>query len=581
MGDQEKDEDSRDNSNDSSRAPKRNRWHVWRVVGFVAVALVAVLFVVAEYVVHHAEPMLRESIVSALADKFHSPVELDGLSVSVAHGLRVEGRGLRVMYIAGPQRPYAEQINAAAAHQPLPPQLSLQRFAFGLAWSDLRAMKARVDRVEVDGLQLHIPPHAQANLFQDEPVQKTSQQPRMHFLIGRVDCTHVQLYLETNKPGKDALRFDMYRLTLTDIAPDKPMLFEADLMNPHPVGEIHASGHLGPWMSLRPRSTPLDGHYVFAHADLGTIRGISGTLSSTGDYRGTLGSIAVEGVANVPDFALDVSAHPEPLHTQFVATVDGTTGDTYLQHVQALLGHSPFVTQGAIVRQHMADNTEGHDIALTVEMPHGHIEDLLTLGMRSDPAFMRGDVVLQAKLHIPPGHVRVIEKLQLAGNLRVDNVAFTNPSVQDRIDGLSMRAQGKPEDVKSAGHDRQQEVASQMAVTFALANGWLTAPSVHYAMPGATLQLAGVDRVTGNLFEFKGHIRTEARASQMVTGWKSMLLKPLDPIFAKNGAGLELPVMITGEHSSYKLGLASHNADETLDEMRRDIEARPAVSHAQ
>lgn len=543
-------------------------------MALVSVVVLAVLLAVTEYAVHHAEPIVRASIVSSLENKFHSPVELDGLSVSVVHGLRVEGRGLRVTYLAGPDRPYAEQINAAAAHQPLPPQLSLQRFAFRLAWHDLRALSARVDHVEVEGLQLHIPPHAQVNLFRDEPRPKQRHEPRMHFLIGRVDCTNVQLYLETDKPGKDALRFDIHRLTLTNLAPDKPMLYEAELINPHPVGEIHASGHLGPWSSQEPRSTPLDGHYVFAHADLGTIKGISGTLSSTGGYSGTLGNIAVQGVADVPDFALDVSAHPEPLHTQFVATVDGTTGDTYLHQVQAVLAHSPFVTEGAIVRQHMADNTEGHDISLAVQMPRGRIEDLLTLGMKSDPAFMRGATELHARVHIPPGHVRVIEKLQLAGTVQIDNVAFNNPSVQDKIDGLSMRAQGKPEDVKSAGHNRQQEVASQMAVTFALANGWLTAPSVHYALPGATLQLAGVDRLAGNLFEFKGHVRTEARASQMVTGWKSMLLKPLDPIFAKNGAGLELPVSITGEHSSYKLGLASHNADETLDEMRRDIEAR-------
>jgi hypothetical protein len=41
----------------------------------------------------------------------------------------------------------------------------------------------------------------------------------------------------------------------------------------------------------------------------------------------------------------------------------------------------------------------------------------------------------------------------------------------------------------------------------------------------------------------------------MVTGWKSILLKPVDPFFAKHGAGTELPVAITGNRANPQIGM--------------------------
>jgi hypothetical protein len=39
------------------------------------------------------------------------------------------------------------------------------------------------------------------------------------------------------------------------------------------------------------------------------------------------------------------------------------------------------------------------------------------------------------------------------------------------------------------------------------------------------------------------------------TWWKSVLLKPVDPFFHKNGAGAEIPVKISGTNTSPKFGL--------------------------
>jgi hypothetical protein len=51
----------------------------------------------------------------------------------------------------------------------------------------------------------------------------------------------------------------------------------------------------------------------------------------------------------------------------------------------------------------------------------------------------------------------------------------------------------------------------------------------------------------------------KAKLSQMTKGWKSILLKPVDPFFHKNGAGTEVPFKVTGTHSEPHFGLDFHH----------------------
>ena len=54
---------------------------------------------------------------------------------------------------------------------------------------------------------------------------------------------------------------------------------------------------------------------------------------------------------------------------------------------------------------------------------------------------------------------------------------------------------------------------------------------------------------------FKGTARTEATVSQMVGGWKGVLLKPADRLFKKNGAGTEVLIHIDGTQENPKFGI--------------------------
>jgi len=450
--------------------------------------------------------------------------------------------------------------------------LSVQTFTFRTSTRDLLHGRTRIGLVYAYGMEMHIPPPGQRGDLLDA---KPKPQPKVALLVDHIFVDTMKLVIENNTPEKEPLHFDIKDLDLHDVGAAQPFLYSADVLNPKPVGQIHAEGHFGPWNGEDPRETAVDGTYRFEHADLSTIKGIGGTLSSTGRFSGELKEIAVDGTTETPDFSLDISEHPVPLETKFHAIVDGTTGDTTLDPVQAHLLHTNFTCRGTVVKV----PGKGHDIALTVEMPSGRLEDVLALGMKSKTPVMRAAMSMRAKLHIPPGPERVAAKLELAGTVGERAISYGNPKVQDKIDSLSMRAQGKPEDAKAAGSDGKAEVASTLQTGFVLGHGIATFKDVKYAIPGALVELNGAYSMENEMFEFKGHVKTDATASQMVTGWKSLLLKPVDKFLKKNGAGMQLPIEISGTKSDFHFGLAGggqadESADQIAAELRRPVAQR-------
>jgi hypothetical protein len=296
------------------------------------------------------------------------------------------------------------------------------------------------------------------------------------------------------------------------------------------------------------------GKYTFQNADLNTIKGIGGILHSVGDFNGQLDRIEVHGTADVPDFSLDTANHPVPLHTQFSAIVDGTTGDTYLQPVHAKLGESEFSCQGAVVNV----KGQGHSIDLDIDVPAGRIQDFLKLAVKTQPVVMTGVLTMKTKLHIRPGKESVTQKLGLNGNFALTQMHFTNPQMQDKVDMLSLRAQGDPKDAKPGAED----VISHMTGKFQMSNGKLALQDLIYTLPGATVKLEGVYTLDGKQFDFNGKVRTDAKLSQMVSSrWKALGLKAVDPFFHKHGAGAEIPVKVTGTNTAPKFGLDLHHKD--------------------
>src|SRR5882762_8362272 len=251
-----------------------------------------------------------------------------------------------------------------------------------------------------------------------------SNDRKIKIVVDRFVTDGAQLVINTLRPGKLPLEFDVESLKMTSIGPDAPMHFEANLTNPKPVGNILSSGSFGPWLVDRPRDTPVSGTYSFGNADLGTIKGIGGILSSTGTYAGTLDNIVVDGTTDTPDFRIAISGRPVPLHTDFHTIVDGTSGDTYLQPVKGRILDSSLVANGSVVR---VQDPRGHPVELDVVIEKGEIDDLLRLVIRTDPPIITGGVQLKTKLDLPPGEPDVSNRLRLAGRFQVswDHFLFT------------------------------------------------------------------------------------------------------------------------------------------------------------
>jgi hypothetical protein len=143
-----------------------------------------------------------------------------------------------------------------------------------------------------------------------------------------------------------------------------------------------------------------------------------------------------------------------------------------------------------------------------------------------------------------------MERLQLAGNLDVAEVRFTDDAVQEKVSNMSERARGlDPEEVR-------QNVPSHLRAKFTLARGVLGLQDAIFQMPGAAMQMAGKYGLFSEMIEFDGTVRMQATISQAAGGGlKGVLLKAIDPIFRRKGAGAVLPIRIRGTRKDPHVGL--------------------------
>ena len=520
-----------------SKSPTRVR-RVWAWIGIAALLAVIVLSLVGELMLRRAGPILKGRVIETLSARFDSRVEMDGFNVSLLHGIEVSGDGVRIFP--------PDVVVAAGWEKPL---ISLQHFSFHSGLRGLFFKPMHVGTVHVAGLEINIPPRE----VRQQASRSSKRGGSIDILVDEFVCENSRLIIGTAKPGKDAKEFELKHIELHNVGPNDPWQYVATLVNAIPRGDIDAKGTFGPWQTESPGDSSVSGHYTFSNADLDTIKGIGGILSSVGDFTGQLNNIVVDGTTETPDFSLDTSNHKLPLHTRFHAIVDGISGDTYLQPVDARLRNSSFTAYGAVINV----KGKGHIIDLDVDVPNGRVQDFLELAVKTDPVIMTGRIRIKAKMHISPGKERVLEKVKVAGNFTIRRIHFSNPSVQEKVDMLSLRAQGRAKEVQSgAGVD---DVYSQIQGHFMLDRGKLTFDKLSYTLPGATLRLQGIYSLDGEQFDFHGKIYTDAKLSQMVTSrWKSWLLKPADPFFKKEGAGAAIPVKITGTKSEPKFGLDVH-----------------------
>ncbi|MFZ1938256.1 MAG: hypothetical protein WBA18_01005 [Terracidiphilus sp.] len=567
----------------ASEGIKKRRKHWWVLWIGAALGLILVaLGVAVAIMMRRAEPMLRAVIVEKLEDRFHARVELDSFHISLVKGLWAEGKGLRIWPPAEVEGMTVPGENATAAANLASPLIQLDEFRFHAPLHYDPGKPIRISVVQLNGLWIDIPPkthftHAAPTAGAgNSPAKKSLGTALLHFVVNTIECKDAHLTLETSKPGKLPLAFDIAELKLTDVSAEGPMRFDAQLTNPRPAGAIQTSGTVGPWDVEDPGETPIAGDYVFHHADLGVFKGIAGIMESKGQFNGALRDMNVDGTTDTPDFRLTNFGTALPLHTTFHAIVDGTNGDTWLRPVNAVLGRSSFTVEGEVIRSQAVTSANGQevrpagrDILLNVNIAHGRMEDFMRLTSKSGTPLLTGDLTLKTLLEIPPGKEPVHERMKLSnGTFALTDAEFSSEKIESYVGQLSLRGLGDAKEVKK---DPGSDVASSMQSDFSMTGGVINLPDLKYTVPGAEIDLAGKYGIEGSILNFTGTAKMQATVSQMVGGWKGLLLKPADRLFKKDGAGTEVPIHVDGTREDPKFGV-------DFDRMKHTHPATPGQS---
>jgi len=522
----------------------RFRWWHFVLLGIAAVAVF--LLVGLALLIPFSSDELRGHVVAALADQLDANVTLAEFHARIFPTLHVEGSDL---VIRQKRRPDA-------------PLFTIRTFAADAGLLPL--LRHHVTTLKLTGLEIQIPPGDDAGDDNDRDDEHTgaavatSGGERSHddrkatdVVIDHLVSNGARLVIISRHPEKAPKIWAIHDLRMRDVGLTSAMPFTATLTNAVPPGEIRTAGSFGPWAAHDPAATPLDGTFTFENADLGTFKGIGGILNARGTFTGSLGRIDVTGETDTPRFTVTIANHPVPLHTRYHSIVDGTNGDTLLERIDARLLNTSLVARGVVVDTPHADDTaaqKGRTVTVDVAIADGRLEDLLRLAVPTSQPPMSGTLQMTTKLTLPPGNQDVVDKLRLDGRFDIDDARFASDDVQRKIDELSRRSRGKPEDAATGA-------ASDFSGRFRLAGAVLHLPDLAFAVRGARVRLAGNYGLRTERLDFSGTLLMDAAVSETKQGAARILLKLVDPLFKRDGGGSAIPITVTGTRGDPSFGL--------------------------
>ena len=390
--------------------------------------------------------------------------------------------------------------------------------------------------------------HAQVALPPFGGGQSLGGENQSGVVIDRLVADGTILEVLPKNPRERPTRFVLRRFELQGLGGNRRLSFQTTVDTPKPPGIVVASGTFGPWRSGRAASTPVSGKYDFEHANLGVFRGIGGTLSSQGMFRGSFRELEVRGTTDTPDFEAANSGHRFHLSTQFQAVVNATNGDVVLQNVAALLGHTTIAAQGRIAG---IPESRGKTVAIDFAVQGGRIEDVLLLFVKDKRAPLMGETSFRAHVLLPPGPQQFMRKVQLNGEFGVGGAHFTSSKTENSVTELSLRARGQKEKVQ----EDPERVLSNLRGQVVLKGGVARFTHLRFDVPGARAHMQGTYNLVNDRINLHGLLYMQAKLSNATSGIKSFLLKALGPFLKSNHRGEVLPVSITGtyDHPSYHM----------------------------
>jgi hypothetical protein len=424
----------------------------------------------------------------------------------------------------------------------LPPLGSARSLTVQGTWLDLLLLRKRVRLVDITGLHIVIPPLGSSANHEDFPAGSSADFGGPTAVIEQLRIH--ESALDITRANGSRYSFPIRRLIIRNLQKGQALAYAVDMQNAKPTGHILSTGSFGPLNPKNFGATPLSGDFTFSRVNLRDIGNISGTLSSTGHFNGTLVAFEADVVSETPDFAVG-NGKPTPFATSVHCAINGLNGDVILHGIDAKTGATTIHVEGGIIGSPKVINV---DMAVV----GGRMQDLLR-PLIHDKVPIAGAVWLHGHAQVDAAKhgLKFLQRLRVDGAFDASAERLTNQATEQKLSAFSQRAQGvKPSklDPSSAGQssNASADVVSSFYGQAKIRDGVLSTQRITLQMPGVGVDLGGSFNLRNSTVDLTGNLRMQSDISHTATGIKSALMKPLIPFFKKNKAGAVIPISVTG-----------------------------------
>jgi AsmA-like C-terminal region len=416
----------------------------------------------------------------------------------------------------------------------LPPLGSVEQLAVQGTWIDLFLLRERVKLVDIQRLHVVVPaPGSRANK-EDFPPGSASDFAGPDTLIEQLKI-HDGL-LDIMRANGTRFSFPIKELDLRAFQKGIASEYTVAMDNAMPWGHISSTGKFGPLNAANLGETPASGNFSFSAVRLSDIGELHGTLNSSGSFRGPLGALEATGAAETRDFAVS-DGTPTGLIGNIRCTVNGLTGEVVIHDVEVRSGATLAKASGGVVGSPKITNL---DFAA-----QGRAQDALRPFVHSEVP-IAGPLSLHGHAWVGPSQdgVRFLQRLRADGVFDVPAEIATDAVTEKRITQTSQHAQI---------HDDNPNADALMSLQgpAQIRDGIASSRHLTFRVAGAQATLGGTFNFHNQVVDLSGNLATQAGLSHAVTGFKSVLLKPLDPFFKKGKAGAMIPIRVAGGPGQY------------------------------
>jgi hypothetical protein len=426
-----------------------------------------------------------------------------------------------------------------------PPIGTVQTFFVQGRWIDLLTLRRRVELVDITGFRLVLPPPGSKAAQQDFPPGSTADFTGPDTPIARLEIHNSVLDVLRDNGGR--FTFPVRQLHIENMQKGRAMQYAVDMDNPIPHGQIRASGSFGPLSANNPGETLVSGRFVVERFNLSDVGKLHGSLHGSGSFSGRLDALRATADTETPDFAVS-DGQPTDISGSIDCTVNGLNGDVLYHRIAASTGHTSARVAGATL------GSGGKSTELDLTVTGGRAQDLLRPFLHADPP-ITGLIDLHAHASLgPSSQGDFFHRLRVEGGFDVPSEKVTDSKTERDLSAFSQRAQGgKAPDPDSDKTTPITDAISSLRGPASIRDGVVTTHGLTFEVPGAQARLDGTFNLHTSAVHLSGTVATHATISKDATGWKSILLKPLAPLFRKKDAGAVIPIAVTGQPGSYKV----------------------------